>query len=82
MVIRENAIRGHNFAEFLELLSQFKRGDVDGIRVRLGRLQVKVFIKLFLCCDVVLKCFVDLSTEWPWGSTLCSRKSKGSFFMH
>ncbi|BFZ13480.1 hypothetical protein BsWGS_16519 [Bradybaena similaris] len=39
MVIRENAIRGHNFAEFLELLSQFKRGDVDGIRVRLGRLQ-------------------------------------------
>ncbi|KAH9489748.1 hypothetical protein Btru_036653 [Bulinus truncatus] len=39
MVIRENAIRGHNFAEFLELLSQFKKGDVDGIRVRLGRLQ-------------------------------------------
>uniref|UniRef100_A0A0B7AGG0 Phosphorylase b kinase regulatory subunit n=1 Tax=Arion vulgaris TaxID=1028688 RepID=A0A0B7AGG0_9EUPU len=39
MVIRENAIRGHNFVEFLELLSQFKRGDVDGIRVRLGRLQ-------------------------------------------
>ncbi|CAL1542018.1 unnamed protein product [Lymnaea stagnalis] len=39
MVIRENAIRGHNFVEFLELLSQFKKGDVDGIRVRLGRLQ-------------------------------------------
>ncbi|XP_059167826.1 phosphorylase b kinase regulatory subunit beta-like isoform X5 [Physella acuta] len=39
MVIRENAIRGHNFVEFLELLSQFKKGDVDGIRVRVGRLQ-------------------------------------------
>ncbi|XP_005099610.1 phosphorylase b kinase regulatory subunit beta isoform X2 [Aplysia californica] len=39
MVIRENAIRGQNFTEFLELLSQFKKGDVDGIRVRLGRLQ-------------------------------------------
>jgi len=39
MVIRENAIRGHNFTEFLDLLSQFKKGFVGDIRVRLGRLQ-------------------------------------------
>ncbi|XP_046550516.1 LOW QUALITY PROTEIN: phosphorylase b kinase regulatory subunit beta-like [Haliotis rubra] len=43
MVIRENSIsklqRGHNFGEFLDLLSQFKKGSVDGIRVSLGRLQ-------------------------------------------
>ncbi|KAK6186118.1 hypothetical protein SNE40_008216 [Patella caerulea] len=39
MVIRENSIRGHNFGEFLDLLAQFKKGSVDGVRVRLGRLQ-------------------------------------------
>ncbi|WAR11576.1 KPBB-like protein [Mya arenaria] len=40
MLIRENNIRGTNFTEFLELLAAFKSGDVDGIRVRVGRLQL------------------------------------------
>ncbi|VDI71727.1 phosphorylase kinase alpha/beta subunit [Mytilus galloprovincialis] len=39
MLIRENNIRGPNFPEFLDLLSMFKRGDVDGVRVRVGKLQ-------------------------------------------
>lgn len=39
MLIRENNIRGPNFSEFLDLLSLFKRGDVDGVRVRIGKLQ-------------------------------------------
>lgn len=39
MIIRESNVRGPNFEEFLNLLAQFKRGDVDGIRVRLGKLQ-------------------------------------------
>ena len=34
--------RGPNFSEFLDLLSQFKRGDVDGVRVRIGKLQVSM----------------------------------------
>ncbi|KAL4234418.1 hypothetical protein ACF0H5_006065 [Mactra antiquata] len=42
MLIRENNIRGKNFSEFLELLAQFKSGDVDGIRVRVGRLQTLI----------------------------------------
>jgi hypothetical protein len=33
--------RGQNFVNFLSLLAQFKKGDVDGIHVRLGKLQVK-----------------------------------------
>ncbi|XP_070186518.1 phosphorylase b kinase regulatory subunit beta-like isoform X2 [Littorina saxatilis] len=39
MVIRENAIKGQNFGEFLGLLAQIKKGMVDGIHVRLGKLQ-------------------------------------------
>lgn len=39
MIIRENAIRGQNFNEFLDLLAQFKKGNVDGIHIRLGKLQ-------------------------------------------
>ncbi|KAH3798780.1 hypothetical protein DPMN_152383, partial [Dreissena polymorpha] len=42
MLIRENNIRGQNFSEFLDLLAQFKSGDVDGIRVRVGRLQTLI----------------------------------------
>ncbi|XP_052816202.1 phosphorylase b kinase regulatory subunit beta-like isoform X2 [Mya arenaria] len=42
MLIRENNIRGTNFTEFLELLAAFKSGDVDGIRVRVGRLQTLI----------------------------------------
>lgn len=42
MLIRENNIRGKNFSEFLDLLAQFKSGDVDGIRVRVGRLQTLI----------------------------------------
>jgi hypothetical protein len=34
--------RGPNFSEFLDLLSLFKRGDVDGVRVRIGKLQVSM----------------------------------------
>lgn len=39
MIIRENAIKGQNFGHFLNLLSQFKKGNVDGIHIRLGKLQ-------------------------------------------
>ncbi|XP_041375340.1 phosphorylase b kinase regulatory subunit beta-like isoform X2 [Gigantopelta aegis] len=39
MLIRENAIRGYNFGGFLDLLAQFKKGMVDGVRVKIGRLQ-------------------------------------------
>ncbi|XP_076448759.1 LOW QUALITY PROTEIN: phosphorylase b kinase regulatory subunit beta-like [Babylonia areolata] len=39
MIIRENAIKGQNFGNFLGLLSQFKKGIVDGIHIRLGKLQ-------------------------------------------
>ncbi|XP_033753778.1 phosphorylase b kinase regulatory subunit beta-like isoform X2 [Pecten maximus] len=39
MILRENNIRGQNFGEFLDLLAQFKRGQVDNIRIRLGKLQ-------------------------------------------
>jgi len=42
MLIRENNIRGQNFSEFLDLLAQFKSGDVDGIKVRVGKLQVNI----------------------------------------
>ena len=33
-------LRGHNFGKFLNLLAQIKKGDVDGINVRQGKLQV------------------------------------------
>ncbi|XP_056008769.1 phosphorylase b kinase regulatory subunit beta-like isoform X2 [Ostrea edulis] len=39
MIIRESNVRGPSFSEFLDLLAQFKRGDVDGVRVRMGKLQ-------------------------------------------
>ncbi|ESP02603.1 hypothetical protein LOTGIDRAFT_224755 [Lottia gigantea] len=39
MLIREDTIRGHNFGEFLDLLAQFKKGNVGGVRVQIGRLQ-------------------------------------------
>ncbi|KAL3859718.1 hypothetical protein ACJMK2_009920 [Sinanodonta woodiana] len=39
MLIRESSLRGPNYNEFLDLLAQFKRGDVDGVRVRIGKLQ-------------------------------------------
>ncbi|KAL8575938.1 hypothetical protein ACOMHN_027336 [Nucella lapillus] len=39
MIIRENSIKGQNFGDFLSLLSQFKKGMVDGIHIRLGKLQ-------------------------------------------
>jgi len=39
MVIREENIRGPNAQYLMNLLAQFKRGDCDGIKVRLGRLQ-------------------------------------------
>ena len=32
--------RGQNFTDFLDLLAQVKKGSVDGIPVRLGKLQV------------------------------------------
>ena len=48
MLLRENNIRGQNFSEFLNLLAQLKRGDVDGVRVRVGKLQVHCLVPTFL----------------------------------
>ncbi|KAI0220911.1 Phosphorylase b kinase regulatory subunit beta [Lamellibrachia satsuma] len=39
MIIREDNLRGPNARYIFQLLAQFKRGDCDGIKVRLGRLQ-------------------------------------------
>ncbi|CAH1778896.1 unnamed protein product [Owenia fusiformis] len=39
MLIREDNIRGPNVKQLLNLLAQFKMGEVDGVKVRLGRLQ-------------------------------------------
>ena len=39
MILREDNMRGGNARFILDLLSQFKRGECDGIKVRLGRLQ-------------------------------------------
>lgn len=39
MLIREENIRGPNTREFLDLLAEFKGGQVENVRVRLGRLQ-------------------------------------------
>ncbi|XP_064610521.1 phosphorylase b kinase regulatory subunit beta-like [Liolophura sinensis] len=39
MILRESNMRGSHFGEYLELLSQLKRGEVDGVRVRTARLQ-------------------------------------------
>lgn len=39
MIIREDNIRGIGASNIFELLAQFKRGDCDGTKVRLGRLQ-------------------------------------------
>ena len=41
-VVREQHLRGPQRDELLELLSQFKQGHVDGIPVRMGRLQTLV----------------------------------------
>ena len=41
MVIREDNIRGPNAHYLFDLLAHFKRGEYDGIKVRLGRLQVR-----------------------------------------
>jgi hypothetical protein len=32
--------RGTHFQEFLDLMAQLKRGECDGVKTRLGRLQV------------------------------------------
>ncbi|ELT96852.1 hypothetical protein CAPTEDRAFT_4204 [Capitella teleta] len=39
MLIREDNLRGHSARYIFDLLAQFKRGDCDGIKIRLGRLQ-------------------------------------------
>lgn len=54
MLIRENNIRGKNFSEFLDLLAQFKSGDVDGIRVRVGRLQVRIPEKNYCTLNMLI----------------------------
>ena len=41
MIIREDNIRGTNGHYLFRLLAQFKRGDCDGVKVRIGRLQVR-----------------------------------------
>ena len=42
MIIREDNIRGTNGHYLFKLLAQFKRGDCDGVKVRIGRLQVRL----------------------------------------
>ena len=40
VVLREENIRGAHFDEMLELLVAMKNGNIDGVRVRVGRVQV------------------------------------------
>ncbi|CAB4016585.1 Hypothetical predicted protein, partial [Paramuricea clavata] len=39
LLIRDNHTRGTHFQEFLDLMARLKRGECDGVKTRLGRLQ-------------------------------------------
>ena len=41
IVLREENVRGEQFEQMLELLVALKNGCVDGVRVRVGRVQVR-----------------------------------------
>ena len=47
---------GPGAQNIFDLLAQFKRGDCDGTKVRLGRLQVDCSL-LVLCQSVVSHCY-------------------------
>ena len=66
--------RGPNFSEFLDLLSQFKRGDVDGVRVRIGKLQVSmetIYCVYYQFSEFEMKAFYILTNAECYHSYHC-----------
>ena len=50
IILREENVRGEQFEQMMELLVALKNGCVDGVRVRVGRVQVSTGI----CCQLML----------------------------
>lgn len=50
MVLREENVAGEYFGHLLDLLVAMKNGYVNGVRVRMGRVHVRVYSTLIILC--------------------------------
>jgi hypothetical protein len=56
IILREENVRGEQFEQMMELLVALKNGCVDGVRVRVGRVQVSNGIRPQLMCTESARC--------------------------
>eukprot|EP00127_Corallochytrium_limacisporum_P000084 Clim_evm23s3 gene=Clim_evmTU23s3 len=74
IMLREDRVRGSAFNAILHLISEFKKGECNGVQIRLGRLQQLIFTSF------VEELEVDSSIDVK--SILLKKRKKGKYHRH